>query len=171
MCIADILSRAEFNFSVNREFGKFSLRHDLSVKVSFTDKLLTVLSSVIGLLYPRLFVNQELVWHCGKWIMKGRETERELSKLNAVMVKIIIWTFLIKITFQFPYRVVGQVVVDLGWVDFDLTPSCTTNSAKLPSAQVCGMTRDGIFGVKCCWNFIYIQFRSALTRNDERKKP
>ena len=31
-------SRAEFDFPVNREIGKISLRHDLSVKIYFTEK-------------------------------------------------------------------------------------------------------------------------------------
>ena len=57
--------RAEFDFSANREFDKFSLRHDLSVKISFTDKLLTVQSSSVRRFQcPRLVKR-----HCGKRIM------------------------------------------------------------------------------------------------------
>ena len=56
-----IRTRAEFDFSANREFDKFSLRHDLSVKISFTDKLLTVQSSSVRRFQcPRLFVHQHL---------------------------------------------------------------------------------------------------------------
>ena len=72
------MTRAEFDFSANREFDKFTLRHDLSVKIFFTDKLLTVQrSSEKRFQCPRMFVNQHLATrHCGKRIMTGGD-ERE----------------------------------------------------------------------------------------------